>query len=137
MIRYVSPQELKPFEFYEHGINEIIRRSNGRMTFTPRDIYRHLRNDRARLFRVDDVGFFVVEQCRETLSGDAFLNVWLMWFQPGKGRAHKREVLDYLDALCAFHRCEWVDFGTTREAWGEVLKGEFEEHMITLRRMMK
>lgn len=135
MIRLVD--NFQPFDFYEHGINEIIRRSNGRITFTARDVYRHLRKRHCELYRVDDAGFFVIEVCTESISGEPFLNVWLMWFQPGKGLPYKHAVIEALDRLCEHYRCEWIDFGTTREAWGELLKGEFEEHMITLRRKKK
>lgn len=135
MIKHVPSNELKPFDFYERGINEIIRRAGGRLSFNARDVYRKIRADQARLFRVDDVGFFVIEPCVETMSGEPFLNVWLCWFLPGEGLSRKREVIEALDKLAEFHGCEWIDFATTREGWVELLKDDFEEHSVTLRRM--
>jgi hypothetical protein len=134
VIRHIPPENLKPFGFYENGITEIIAKAHGRISFTPRDIYRHLRQGRAFLYRVGDVGFFVCEKCIESISQEPYMNVWLMWFQPGEGVKVKDEVLAYLDAMSEAGGCEWIDFGTTRNAWVELLKGDFEEHMITLRR---
>lgn len=131
MIQLVT--QFNPFDFYERGINEILRRGEG-LTFTPYDIYHHLKSNRCHLYRMDDAGFFVVEKCVETISGDAFMNVWLMWFAPGEGVPHKAELLEALDNLQRFYGCKWTDFGTTRKAWGELLKGEFVEHMVTYRR---
>jgi hypothetical protein len=133
LIVHVPPEGLnKQWQFYRDGILEII--SHGGVSFIPEDVYHHLKTGRAMLYRVDFSGFFVVERCQETASGDYFLNVWLMYFLPGKGIGYKAEIIEFLDRLKAHLHCEWIDFGTTREAWVHLLDGDFKKHMVTLRR---
>lgn len=134
MIQYVPPEGLnKVWEFYRQGILEII--SFGGVTFIPEDVYLNLKTGKAALYRVGDDGFFVAEKCIETLSGDPFLNIWLMWFRPGHGLPHKQRLLDFIDGLERSLGCLWTDFGSTREAWIHLLDGDFKKHMVTLRRV--
>lgn len=133
MIQHVPPEGLsRDWAFYRKGIEEII--SYGGVRFIPEDVYSRIKTGHAFLYRVDDVGFFVVEKCLEHCSDEPFMNVWLMWFKPGFGLPHKDELIDYLDRMAKAAGCLWIRFGTTREAWVKLLDGHFKKHLTILQR---
>lgn len=94
----------------------------GTHTFTTRDIFRHLSLGHAQLF-VRDEGFCVLETCKEPLSGEPYLNVWLMWFKPGEAKKLKDELVAWLDKVRDHYRCFWWQFSSPRDEW----RGEMDD----------
>jgi hypothetical protein len=122
----------KDWQFYRRGIEQII--SFGGVSFLPEDVYHHIKAEKAFLYRVGDVGFFVLEKCKDPTAWDHYLNVWLMWFQPGSGIPFKKEILAFLDGAKEAAGCSSIRMGTTREGWLRLLDGDFKQHMIILER---
>jgi hypothetical protein len=134
LIQFVPKEGLgKSWEFYRAGILEII--SHGGAGFLPEDVYHNIKVEKAFLYRVGDVGFFVLEKCVE-LTGDEYLNVWLMYFKPGHGLPYKKELLAFLDNAAKHLGVTRIRMGTTREGWVRLLDGEFKQVMVTLERQV-
>jgi hypothetical protein len=124
LIQHVPPEGLsKSWQFYRDGILEII--SFGGVSFIPEDVYHHIKAGKAFLYRVGDLGFFVLEKCQDPV-GDAYLNVWLMYFKPGSGLPFKQDILAFIDSA-ARH----VGVSKIR-----LLDGEFKQVMVTLERQI-
>lgn len=133
MIQHVPHDLIKrDWQFYRKGIEQII--SFGGVSFLPEDVYHHLRSDKAFLYRVGDVGFFVLERCKDPTAWDHYLNVWLMWFQPGSGLPYKQEILTFLDGAKEHFGCSSIRMGTAREGWIRLLDGDFKQVLIILER---
>lgn len=79
------------------------------------------------------IGFFVVEVVTDRRSQRRFLNVWAMC-AAGKAKPHRKQILDYLDALAKASGCVEITYGTARMGWARAMKGEFEIKSIVLRR---
>ena len=133
MFKPVAAHEVPDvWEFVETGLQKILERC-GTHTFTTRDIKRHLFQGRASLF-VRDEGFVILEKCQEALSGEPYLNVWLMWFKSGEAKKIKPELVSWLDAVRDHYRCMWWEFGSPREEWGAVIDDVATRHITTWRR---
>jgi hypothetical protein len=133
LIQHIPPEGLsRNWDFYKAGIEDII--SYGAVRFRPEDVYARIYTKQAFLYRVGNEGFFVVEKCLEHCTDEPFMNVWLMWFKPGAGKAVGPEVLDYLDRMAESAGCKWINFGTARRGWAKALGGRFKEHLVILRR---
>lgn len=118
--------------FVEGGLNEILRRCPTE-TWTPRDVRRHLRAEDAGLY-VNDHGFVVLQRSKEAISGEPYLNVWLIWFEPGKAAPLLDELLAWLNSTCRQWRCEWWEFTSPdRHEWGNALRGIVDEVRMTWR----
>jgi len=125
-MRYIAPQELpQVWEAVERGLTRILQLCPD--TWIPRDIKRHLYQGRCFLYFCDE-GFFIVEKCCETFSGEPFLNVWVMYFQPGEGVKVKREIIAQLDVLRAQTHSEWIQFTSPRHKWAGMIEGDFKEY---------
>lgn len=118
--------------FVEPGICKILEKC-GTHTFTPRDIKRHLYAGRATLFMRDE-GFCVLEKCNEPLSGEPYLNVWLMWFKPGEAKRIKPELVTWLDQVRDHFRCMWWEFSSPRDEWRGEMDDVCKRHVQTWRR---
>ena len=103
----------------ERGIAAILAKCP-KEPWTARDIRRHLRLGHAGLFVRED-GFIVVERRNEPISGEPYLNVWLMWFEPGK--MNRDAIAAWLDEMVRQTRSEWWQFTSPRNGWGQALEG--------------
>jgi len=131
-MRYIPPAELPHvWEAVERGLNRILELCPD--YWIPRDVKRHLYQGRCFLY-FSDQGFFIVERCNEIFSGSPFLNVWVMYFQPGEGEKLKHQIIEQLDALKAQTFSEWIQFTSPRKAWGRAMDGLFEEYATIWRR---
>lgn len=132
MFKPVAAHEIPDvWGFVEPGIARILEKC-GTHTFTSRDIKRHLFLGRATLF-VRDEGFCVLEKCNEPLSGEPYLNVWLMWFKPGEAEKLEDELFAWISAMRDQHRCLWWEFSSPREGWGRVMDKKAKRHVTTWR----
>lgn len=105
----------------ERGIDSILAKAT-REPWTARDVRRHLRRGKAQLFLRDD-GFIVLERAVEPISGEPYLNVWLMWFAPGCAMPQLRDQIKaWLDDMKILARAEWWQFSSPREGWGAMLE---------------
>ena len=116
----------------EAGLKVILEKCED--TWTPRDIYRRLKEERAYLF-LGDGGFFIVEKNHDAHSFEPFLNVWCMYFEPGKGLEAEDALYESLEKIARDVRAEWVQFTSPRDEWEWMLrrKKKFKKHMITWR----
>jgi len=129
--RKVPPEAIGgSWAFVEQGLNQILAKCGGEH-WTPRDIRRHLREGRAGLFVRND-GFIVLERCMEPVSGEPFLNVWLMWFEALA--LPKDEIAAWLDGMAKSLNCEWWQFTSPRQGWGHYLEGICQPAYTTWRR---
>lgn len=127
----VLPEDLNAhWEFVEKGLNVV--RAIGREPWTADNVLSHLVDQRAALYLRDD-GFVILEQCNEPISGRKYLNVWVMWFQPGRGRAVRQQVTEWLDAMKAAHSAEWIQFISVRDGWAGI-EPDFVRHRTIWRR---
>lgn len=119
--RFIAPDDVPAhWGRVEKGIASILAKCE-REPWTSRDIRRALRAGRAQLF-VREEGFVVLERCQEPISGEPYLNVWLMWFAPGTLPMLRKEVADWLDETREQAKCEWWQFTSPREGWGKFLE---------------
>lgn len=133
MFKPVGKHEVsKVWDFVEPGICKILEKC-GTETFTPRDIFRHLTLGHAALF-VRDEGFVVLETCTEVLSGEPYLNVWLMWFKPGEAEKLEEQLIAWLDQVRDHFNCFWWQFSSPREGWGRAMDKHCKKHVTTWRR---
>lgn len=79
-------------------------------------------------------GFVIVERCKEAITLEPYVNVWLMYFKPGEAMRLKDELVKWLDALKKFHRCAWWQFSSPREEWGATIAPFCDKTMVTWRR---
>lgn len=127
----VLPDDLEThWAFVERGLNVV--RDLCHEPWTADDMLQRLVDEKAALYRRDD-GFVILEQCSEAISGRKFLNVWVMWFAPGRGKAIRREALSWLDAMKTAHACEWIEFSSPRDGWAG-MEPDFVRHRVIWRR---
>lgn len=113
ILRHVAAADIpEVWAFVREGLEDIISRCPT-VPWTPRDVRRHLREERAGLY-VNDHGFVVAQRCQEHISGEPYMNVWLMWFEPGHAARLRADLMEWLDATCRDWRCEWWEFSSTR-----------------------
>lgn len=127
----VLPDDLEShWAFVERGLNVV--RSLCDEPWTADDILRCLVDEQAALYVRGD-GFVILEQCNESISRRKYLNVWIMWFSPGRGKAIQREVIAWLDAMRLAHSCEWIQFSSPRDGWAGI-EPDFVRHRVIWRR---
>ena len=83
-------------------------------TWTPEIIRHYIETGQAGLF-VCEGGFLILEQCADV--GIPFLNVWIAWFKPNFAKAHRKELIAWLDQMRDQLKCEWWQFSSPREGW--------------------
>lgn len=116
----VTPDDVSAhWPVVEKGINAILAKCP-KEPWTARDIRRQLRLAKAALF-VRENGFLVIERSLEPISGEPYLNVWLMYLEPGS--MNRDAIAEWLDGMVRLHKCEWWQFTSPRDGWGAVLEG--------------
>lgn len=134
LLKRIQPSELpEVWDGVEYGLKQIIARCPT-VPWTPRDVRRRLRAGGGALYLRDD-GFVVMERLAEGISAEPFLNVWLMWFEPGAALAIRSELVEWLDESCRLTNCEWWEFTSSREMWGDVFGDMFEVSRVIVRRI--
>lgn len=130
MIPHVPIPRLKEvWPEVERGINKIIGLCPA--PWTALQVRRNLERGNSLLFACDD-GFFVVERREDW--GAFYLNVWLMYFKPGKGWPRKQELIKQLDSIKEELLCEFISFTSPRGKWSSMIEGDFKEHARIWRR---
>lgn len=133
MFKPVTPHEVPDvWSFVEPGIEQVIRRCKAD-EWTPRDIRRYLRYGNAHLY-VRDEGFVVLERLLAGISGEPYLNVWLMWFKPGEAKKLKTELIAWLDNARDHAKCEWWQFSSPRDEWANEMDDVCERTVQTWRK---
>lgn len=133
-LKHVAPHEVKAaWPRIEKGLLRILALCPD--TWVPRDIYRRLKSfpALAHLFACEH-GFFIVERCAETHSGDWYLNVWCLYFTPREGLKRKAEIIQQLDSLAKELHCERIYFTSPRHKWNAMIADEFVLHAYIFRR---
>lgn len=105
----------KHWDFVEAGLQKIIRKTGEK--WSAAHVSQALYEGRASLFVRDD-GFVVLQQLREDWTCAPYINVWAMWFKPGKAKAIHAELMTWLDEVTAKHGCSTWKFGSPRKGWG-------------------
>ena len=133
MLKHISPTQIESaWPFVKQGLEWIIKRCPGTV-WTTETVYWRLVRDQCWLF-ADDDGFFIVERCVETHTDAWYLNVWCIYFLPGKGRERVPEVIAQLDALKKQLFCKFVQGSSPRLGWGRAMKDYFKLHLCIWRR---
>lgn len=96
-------------------------------------VHAHLLDARATAF-VCDEGFVVLQRCGEAITGFPYLNVWLMWFQPGRAKARDAEIVAWLDEMKKRWGCMYWEFNSPRDEWAGAIAPFCEKVMTTWRR---
>ena len=131
-MKYVDPKSLKAvWPEVERGLLQILRRCP--QPWSPEDVKSHLKQLRAYLY-ADEDGFFIVEKNQEPHRGTWYLNVWCMYFRPGKGREKRADLIALLDRLKDEALCDYITFTSPRGAWSKALDGYFTLHSCNWRR---
>lgn len=99
----------------------------------PLDIYRRLRDNKCTLLLMPDKGFAILERDCEPLSGEPYLNIWLMWFKPQEMKPHRDAIIAQLDAIKEATHCSWIQFTSPRE-WSDMIEPEFKPYATIWRR---
>ena len=111
----VTPDDLpKHWELVEAGLLEIIRRTQEK--WTPVHVKQAINEGWASLFICDD-GFVVLQRLKALWTAEPYINVWAMWFPPGKGKARREELVAWLDQITSESKCGWWEFSSPREGW--------------------
>ena len=132
MFQEVRPEDIpEVWSLLEPGLLQIKKRCDA--PWVPQQVRAHLLEGRASVF-ICPVGFVILERCKEPMTSDPYLNVWLMWFQPGEGMKRRDEIVAFLDAMKKHAKCLWWQFGSPREEWAEVIKPFCEKTLIIWRR---
>lgn len=95
------------------------------------DVHRALVGGNASLFRGED-GFLIVQRIPEAFSCRPFLNVWIAWFKPNKGKEMQQEIVAFLDKLVVATKSHTWKFNSPRRGWIALDGCEIER--ITYRR---
>jgi hypothetical protein len=129
----VAPQDIAAhWPRVESGLLQVTRRTRER--WTPTHVLQALHEGVAELFVCDD-GFAVLQRLKEGWTSEPFINVWAMWFAPGKGRLARPEVEAWLTEL-ATKSCgnpKALKFSSPRIGW-KALEPEWEIERIIWRR---
>lgn len=133
MLRKVStPPELKAaWPLVEEGLKKILKRCPS--AWTVDTVYWRIVREQCVLFVCDD-GFFVAERCVEPHTDAWFLNVWCMYFRPGKARERMGELIEQIDQLQEQLFCRFTQFSSPRLGWGRAMKDFFKLHICIWRR---
>lgn len=133
MFRPVAVEEIPDlWRYVEHGLIRIRRRCKA--PWHESQIKAHLLQGRASLF-IRQEGFVVLERCVEPITFEPYLNVWFMYFAPGKAYPMREELVKWLDGMKKQAKCCWWQFASPREEWAEVIKPYCEKVMTTWRRI--
>jgi hypothetical protein len=118
---YTPPLQHVPVEALDaswpaiaYGLRQLLRRWP--VEWNETDIYRRLAADKFGLYKCDD-GFVILERCEQPISLAPFLHVWVMYFKPGKGKARRTSIIQWLDGLTAQMKCRWWQFTSPRDGW--------------------
>lgn len=131
-LSHVPPAELpRVWALVEGGLKQIIRRCKG-TPWTPDIVKSHLVNNSALLFACED-GFYIAERCEELHTRAAYLNVWCMYFRPGKAAGLKRDLLQSIRRLQAELLCNFIQLSSPRIGWVRALEDDFDVHLYVLR----
>lgn len=132
-LNQVTPERLKEaWPSVEVGLKKIVEKCPG-TTWTPEDVYWRIVRGQCWLFACDD-GFFIVERCVETHTEAWYLNVWCLYFKPGKARAYLADTLAQIDVLQGQLFCKFTQFSSPRLGWGRAMDAYFKLHMCIWRR---
>lgn len=131
LFRAVAVEDIDAaWPFVSRGLASLIRRR--KPTWTELDVKRRLVAGVVGLYLADD-GFAIIERCNEAVSMEPYLNVWVLWFRPGKGMPHRERIKAWLnDRQCEF-RCLWQQFDSPINGWFGVDSG-FTPHTTIWRR---
>lgn len=133
MLRRLDPREAKEhWPFVEAGLKRIIKKCPG-TTWTPETVYWRVVRDQAALFCCED-GFFVAERCIEPHTEAWYLNVWCMYFLPGKAKGRMQELMQQIDLLQEHFLCKFTQFSSPRLGWGRAMSDYFKLHLCIFRR---
>jgi hypothetical protein len=120
----VSPLDLaQHWPRVERGLLEIIRITKEK--WSPSHVKQHLWESKAQLFVCDD-GFAVLQRLFEDWTSEPYLNVWAMWFEPGKAKDKRSELIAWLDAEAARIGCVTWKLGSPRKGWAALDECEIE-----------
>jgi hypothetical protein len=129
----VAAQDLpKHWEWVKAGLEQVIRRTKER--WTPTHVLQAMHEGAATLFVRED-GFVVLQRLKAEWTSEPYVNVWAMWFAPGKGRLARPEVEAWLTEL-AIKSCgnpKALKFSSPRIGW-KALEPEWEIERIIWRR---
>lgn len=114
------------------GLEQIIKRCPG-TPWTADSVYWRIARDQCALFVCED-GFFIAERCVEPHSEAWFLNVWCMYFKPGKARERMADLIAQIDDLQEQMFCKFTQFSSPRLGWGRAMKDHFKLHLCIWRR---
>lgn len=120
------------WSFVKSGLEQIIAITGEQ--WTPTHIKQALYEGAAGLFVRDD-GFVIVQQAKEMWTSKPYINVWAMWFAPGKGRLARPEVEAWLSdhALKSCGDSKALKFSSPRIGW-KALEPDWEIERIIWRR---
>lgn len=129
----IAPSDLygEMWEFVEKGLKSIVEECPT-VPWRPDDVRRCLFRGEGNLYARPE-GFVICERLHERISGAPYLNVWAIWFEPGKASAMRQELLEWLRYSCRATCCEWFEGTSTREGWGRALQGVCDVAMVTWR----
>lgn len=134
ILRRIQPEGVGEVQsFVVDGLAAIVE-SCPTVPWRAADVLRALLDGRCALYLNDD-GFVVVTRKLEEITGRPYLNLWLMWFRPGTGKAVMADVIAWLDQVCKDTACDWWEGSSTREGWGRALRDYCEPAYITWRRV--
>ena len=128
----VSPIDLPAhWAFVEAGLNAIIRLTGEE--WTPTHVKCAIHHGAAFLHVCED-GFAVLEPSRELWTGRPYMNVWALWFKPGRAKARRAELFAWLDEKAKAAGLFPWKFGSPRMGWGALEDNEMEIERVIWRR---
>jgi hypothetical protein len=110
------------WEFVRKGLQSVLDRTQD--PWTPTDVYRCLRGNRASLFLSDD-GFLILSRREEEWSLEPYLLVWVGWFKKGTALPMDAELFAWLDSQARSIGCKRLRIISPRLGWGKRLRGYF------------
>lgn len=132
MFQEVLPEDIpEVWGLLEPGLSEIKRRCEA--PWVPAQVRTHLIEGRATAF-LSSFGFLILERCKEPLTADPYLNVWLMWSRPREAFRRREEIVLFLDGMKKRAKCLYWQFGSPREEWAEVIKPYCDKVLTIWRR---
>lgn len=134
LMRHVPAEDVPShWPAVEKGLAAVLAKCRGE-PWTARDIRRHLLRGQAALF-VHPQGFAVLERCQEAISGEPYMNVWLMWFEAGSAMPALRDpIVAWLDEMRQQMKCEWWQFSSPRDGWMQWCEDVCERAYVTWKR---
>ena len=133
--RPIPPADVEAiWGFVRPGLEQIIRRTGEK--WSPSHIVQALHENRAALFVCDD-GFVVLQRLVEDWTSEPYINVWAMWFMPGRARKKRKELVAWLDDTSTKFGCRIWKFGSPRMGWSAMEDNEMEIERVIWRRKTK